>query len=228
MDVQIDLVRALTDVRKAYRLIWLYQRRVVDIIRLISESLGYRFWRWETEYHIGRMPGQVTRNPFEEGEWIWATLPLYRMSLFYFPSTLDWNVQKSGQWMLEIAVETDTGVTWPEDGSEPSPVEFAAADKCETLLRLYAWYCTKEGNLDWFRGVWHQILYPEQDDEPTAENVNVPVRIIRKSLDLSKLPDRASVERALTEFREAIVQKMSSAAPDKLSEPITTSIRLRG
>lgn len=229
MDIQTDLVGALTDVRKAYRLIWLYQRRVVDIIRLISDRLGYRFFRWETQDHIGRMPGQVTKNPFGQGEWIWATLPLYRMSLFYLPTALDWNVQKSGQWMLEVVLETDTGAKYTEeDDSEPSPVEFAPADKSETLLRLYAWYCTKDGNLDWFHEIWHELDYPEQDDDPTTENASIPIRIIRRSLDLSKLPDRPSVERALAEFQEVVAQKLSSADPDKLSERVTTSIRLRG
>ena len=211
MDTQIDLTSALTDVRKAYRLIWFYQRRVVDMITFICETLGYRFWRWETEDHIGRMPGQVSKNPFGEGEWIWATLPLYRMSLFYFPRTLDWNVQKSDQWMLEVVVETDTGAKFAEDDLEPSPVDFAPVDKSETILRLYAWYCTKDGNLDWFRGIWHELDYPGQDDEPTTENMKVPIRIIRKSLNLSNLGDRGSVERVLTEFRKTIELKLSSA-----------------
>ena len=52
-----DLRQALIDVRKAYRLIWLYQRRVVDITRIITDSFGYKFYIWDTQGLGGRMPG---------------------------------------------------------------------------------------------------------------------------------------------------------------------------
>jgi len=168
------------------------------------------------------MPGQVTKNPFGDWEWIWATLPLYRMSLCYFPASLDWNVQKVGEWMLEIFVETDTGVKHRDDDSEPSPTEFTPASQSETFLRLYAWYCTQDGSLDWYRDIWQELDWPEQDGE--VAHSNLPIKIVRKSFDISKLPDRASVERALTEFRGLISEKFQLSA----SPPPTTSIRLRG
>jgi hypothetical protein len=230
MDTQLDLQHALIDVRKAYRLIWLYQRRVVDIIRLITDTLGYRFYHWDTEDSIGRMPGQTTTDPFSEGRWIWATLPLYRMSLLYLPTTLEWNVQKKGEWMLEIFVETDTGAAEREDESEPTPSEFKAADQSETFLRLYAWYCTGDENSDWFSNIWYKLDWPEQDDEVTVEHPAVPVRIVRKSLELSKLADRASVERAIAEFKTMVSNKFQQqvTVPPPQSEPTPTSIRLRG
>ncbi len=153
MDTHIDLSRALADVRKAYRLIWLYQHRVVNIINVITEKLGYKFYRWDTG-DIGRMPGQVTKNPFGDGEWIWSTLPLYRMSLLYLPTTIAWNVQKKDEWMLEVYVESDSGLKWCDDDTEVSPTEFLPVDESQTYLRLYAWYCSQDGELDWFHSVW--------------------------------------------------------------------------
>ena len=230
MDALLDLKHALVDVRKAYRLIWLYQRRVVDIIRLIADTLGYRFYRWETEDIIGRMPGRTTTDPFSEGSWIWSTLPLYRMSLLYLPTTLDWNVQKKGEWMLEIVVETDSGFSEREDDLERAPSEFKAADQSETFLRLYAWYCTGDGNVGWFSNIWNELDWPEQDDEVTVEHPTVPVRLLRRSLDLSTLPDRASVERAIAEFRTVVSEKFQQLGtpPPPQTDPTPTSIRLRG
>jgi hypothetical protein len=227
MDAHLDLTQALTEVRKAYRLIWLYQRRVVDIIGVITD--GYKFYRWETNDLIGRMPGQVSKDPFGDGEWIWATLPLYWMSLLYLPANLQWNVQKAGEWMLEITVETDSGFRYREDDSEPPPSEFMAADQSATFLRLYAWYCTQDGNLDWFSGIWQKLEWPQRDDEVAVEDSDVPIiRIVRRSFDLSRLPDRASVERAFAEFRELITKTFPQlTAPAPPSEP-PTSIRLRG
>jgi hypothetical protein len=200
MPTQQDLQKALIDVRKAYRLLWIYQRHIVDVIGLISNLLQYSFWRWDTS-QIGRIPGRATTNPFGEGEWIWSTLPLYRMSLLYFPNELDWNVQLRGQWMLEVFIESDTGSSANEDETEPGPSSFIPADQSETVLRLYAWYCTQDGSLDWFEDIWQKLDWPEHDDELTEERSEAPVRVARKSFEMSSLYDRGRVERAVNEFK---------------------------
>jgi len=229
MDANLDLTQALADVRKAYRLIWLYQRGVVDIITRIAETFEYDFYNWNTS-SIGQMPGKSTADPFSKDRpWIWKTLPLYRMSLLYLPKSLLKNVQKTGEWMLEIRVEADTGFE-EKDDSEPLPSDFKAVDQTETVLRLYAWYCTKDGKLDWFSDIWNGLDWPEEDDEVTVEDSDVPIRAVRKSFDLSKLPDRASVEQAARDFRKLVSVKLqqSSPSPPPDAGPGPSPIRLRG
>lgn len=230
MPADHDLRQALIDVRKAYRLIWLYQRRAVDIIKLINKAFGHKFYVWETEDSIGKMPGQKTTDPFGDNKWIWSTLPLYRMSLLYLPPSLEPNRQIMGEWMCEIFVETDTGFSENEDETEPAPANFTPADESNTFLRLYAWYCTQDGTLNWFDGIWNEMDGPEQDDEVTAEHPNVPIKILRKSFELSKLNDEPSVERAIGEFKSALSQHFEvifSGSPPS-NDPEPSSIRLRG
>lgn len=56
-----NLSTALADVRKAYRLLWSYQKRIFDIVQLIVdefESMSFYFWRI---MHAGR-PCNSTTN----------------------------------------------------------------------------------------------------------------------------------------------------------------------
>ena len=46
MTIDDDLRQALSDVRKSYRLIWLYQNRVIDIVRLIRDHFDLEFYQW--------------------------------------------------------------------------------------------------------------------------------------------------------------------------------------
>jgi len=51
MSDELDLGIALADVRKAYRLLWCYQKRVFDILRLIvSEFDDRRFYYWRSAH----------------------------------------------------------------------------------------------------------------------------------------------------------------------------------
>ncbi|MDC7218749.1 MAG: hypothetical protein PQJ59_02350 [Spirochaetales bacterium] len=40
---QKELNKALLEVRKAYRIIYEYQKRVLDLVKYISKSLGYQY-----------------------------------------------------------------------------------------------------------------------------------------------------------------------------------------
>jgi hypothetical protein len=229
VDAYSDLNHALVDVRKAYRLIWLYQRRVIDIVRLITDALGYEFYAWDTT-DIGRMSGSRTTDPFGGDRWIWSTLPLYRMSLLYLPPNLPANIQRSGEWMLEIFIESDTGAKAREDESEPPPTEFAPVEKSETVLKLYAWHCSADGSRDWFSEIWKQLEWPDEDCKVTDEDPAIPVRVLRRSFELSKLPDRASVDRAIEEFKALVSEKFGASAKSAVnpSDSSLTSFRVRG
>jgi hypothetical protein len=229
VDAYSDLSHALVDVRKAYRLIWLYQRRVADIVGLITDALGYKFYSWDTGA-IGRMSRSRTKDPFGSDQWIWSTLPCYRMSLLYLPPNLASNIQRAGEWMLEIFVESDTGAKAREDDSEPPPTEFASVEESATVLRLYAWHCSADGSLDWFSEIWEQLEWPEEDCTISDEDPAAPVRILRRSFELSKLPDRASVERAIEEFKALMLEKFGETATSTVddSDSSFVSIRVRG
>jgi hypothetical protein len=193
-----ELGAALSDVRKAYRLLWCYQKRIFDIIRLIVDEFDdMSFYYWQT-LHSGR-PCNSGTDPLKR--WTWDMLPMMKASYLYLPSDVDRNSTKPGQWMLEILVESDSGFDCPEDGTEPDPANFKEAAESTSSISIYAWYCTGVANVNWFNGVWKQISWPEIDGEP-FENADPPFLIVKKTLNITSLFDKGAVQAAASEFKE--------------------------
>jgi hypothetical protein len=194
---QSDLSNALADVRNAYRLLWSYQKRIFDIIRLmVDEFEDMDFYYWQI-MHAAR-PCNWGTDPF--GRWAWDMLPMVKASYLYLPSNVDRNLTRPGQWMLEFSLESDTGFEDPEDGTEPDVGGFKPSSECASLLKMYAWYCTGAAKLNWFGGVWQQIAWPETDGE-LVESADPPFRLVRKTFDISDLPDKEAVRSAALEFK---------------------------
>jgi hypothetical protein len=83
----------------------------------------------------------------------------------------------------------------------------------------------RSGNLDWF-DIWDNTVWPEHDDEFTFEQPEVPVRIMRKSFELSKLPNQASVESAVKEFKRVLSDSLErlTTVPSPHNDRPPTSI----
>lgn len=64
-----DLNAALADVRRAYRLLWGYQKRILYIVAEIREQLG--FIPSQVEYQFDT-PDQKIEDP---RRWMWDALP---------------------------------------------------------------------------------------------------------------------------------------------------------
>ena len=95
-----ELSRALLDVRKAYRLLYLFQQRIMDLMAQFSGALGQSFWYWlpagDEEAILG------SKNPVERSSW--KMLPLFDASLLFLPPGVDPNSgPQKGQWLLELA-----------------------------------------------------------------------------------------------------------------------------
>jgi hypothetical protein len=192
------LVDALTDVRKAYRLLWCYQRRVFDVVRLIADEFDdMAFYYWQTR-HSGR-PCNSGTNPM--ARWTWDMLPMVEASYLFLPGGVDRNLTLPGQWMLEVNVASDSGFKKPDDNSEPDPADFEDPATSTSNVTLYAWYCTGQSKLNWFSGVWNYTEWPTEEEGWFREHAEPPFKIFGRSIDLADLPDKASVKFAAGAFR---------------------------
>jgi hypothetical protein len=102
--------------------------------------------------------------------------------------------------MLEIKVNSDTGFDDPDDGTEPDPNDFEEVALSTSSISIFAWCCDGDTKLNWFRGVWDQMEWPEVDGE-VVESADPPFRIVRKTLNIASLPDREAVRAATSEFK---------------------------
>ncbi|MBB3020417.1 hypothetical protein FHR70_003498 [Microvirga lupini] len=208
MNEMVELSTALTDVRRAYRLLWSYQRRALDIIRLIADGFdGHEFYLWEpvnNDRPVGRLKDPTTR-------WAWDMLPMGKMTYLCLPQGAERNHPKAGEWMLEITLDSDTGFSDPETGEEPDPQDFTDVAKSVSKIRLVAWQCTSSADLNWYEDVWNSTDWPDQDGE-LVEHSDPPFRALSKEYDLKHLADKSAVNNAVTEFKALLKAKMGIEA----------------
>jgi hypothetical protein len=73
-----DFENALIDVRKAYRLLYLYQRRVMDLVQFIGDSLTFRYaggWSWFSDNTPKGGKGSL-----ENWAWDWINMYFYEFN----------------------------------------------------------------------------------------------------------------------------------------------------
>lgn len=136
----MDLSEKMLNVRRATRLLASYYRRVMTILGMVERTLEQqkklklKFHRWSSIHH--RDMGKQSTNPL--GRWGWDFLPLQDA---YFMWTTGGGVQplKTGSVVVFVQHESDDGYEKPDDGTEPDPSEFKAAEKAESWFYVYAY-----------------------------------------------------------------------------------------
>ena len=102
------LAAALVDVRKAYRLLWLYQQTLMDTYNQIIQYLNVK------HYYSELNPLQWNTNPAQKPPR--TLLPLLCINTLYLNSTGDANPQKPGDYLVHICHIADTGYDYNADG----------------------------------------------------------------------------------------------------------------
>ena len=196
MDYEANLKGALVDVRKSYRLLWSYQRRVFDIIGLIASEMGQDFYYWQVLHSDG--PVRSGTNPLKK--WAWDMLPMVQASYLFLPSGADPNSPRRGEWMLEISVLSDSGFDEPKGGAEPDASDFPDAAECASTMSLFAWYCKEDCDVNWFNMVWNRMEWPKSDEE-VIESDSPPIRVVRKNFNLEMLGNKDAVRDAALKLK---------------------------
>jgi len=67
MTTKDEIQAALVDVRRAYRLLYLYQRRVIDLAKQTADSFDKRFYLWTNPRfeRQGRYSITYKNSPFD-------------------------------------------------------------------------------------------------------------------------------------------------------------------
>jgi hypothetical protein len=194
-----ELSHALFDVRKAYRLLYLFQRRILDLAEQLSGKLGQQFYYWLPAGDEEAVRGSA--NPFERNAW--KMLPLFDASFLYLlPGVNATDAPRKGQWLLELLLSPDDGQ--PEGGrGEANPAEFADPAQCHSKIYLYAFIVQEDvQGKDWWRGVYQNSEWPEEDGVVKANGAGVCV--IGLSSDLASLADSSAVDSLADRFRELV------------------------
>jgi hypothetical protein len=193
MDQSLELKNALCEVRKAYRLIATYQRRILDITRIIQNTLGLKPYCYDHNYY------NIRGRAFPTDRWSIDFLPLYNgMSILFLNEGADSNHPKVDDIMLDVRFENDTGFE-RSSTKEPRPEEFeTSVEDSESKLCLYAFGVTEDmPNTNFYNIIWHQMEYAGNEQYEEYEKF----WNLGKSYDLSILPDEDSIKEMLEDFR---------------------------
>lgn len=162
----------LVDVRKAYRLIYLYQRRILDLVKYIGDSLTYRYkggWSWFSDNTPRDGKGSLDN-------WAWDWLNMY----FY---EFDFEEKEISQNKIHfsIVVQSDTGYfdSNPHGENALNINEFISPEMSSTKVIFFigknCWHNNEEFRNDF-----------EDDSEYFKKTLAEYVKQIDKGILLSK------------------------------------------
>jgi len=189
---------ALCDVRKAYRLIHLYQRRVLDLCREITEAFEseLNFYYWAASQF--EMPPRRRTDPVSE--WAWDFLPLYDFALVYRPEDVDYKSPKVNDRMLEVRITVDSGYVTAGE-LEPDPRDFRDVAGCESCVRLYVYYSSKVLKGGWLDDLLSSSIFPADDREGELAN---GVCTLGMKFALAEMSDAEAVQNCVNKFRQRL------------------------
>lgn len=199
---------ALTDVRRAYRLLWGYQKRILHIVTLIREQLGFVPDQIDFKFEL---PDDAIQAP---DNWMWDALPF---SLIGFESTDGTDSRKIGARLLYIDVISDTGLhdekargggNW-----EPNPARLPPPEECRSELRLYLLENprNRRGEIYWHEEVVEKV-YHWNPDAKAYDDKGGGVRIYGERIDLSELGTPEELANRVERFRVNADRELAAIA----------------
>jgi hypothetical protein len=207
MASQIDEIdAALCDIRKAYRLIHLYQRRVLDLCREITEAFEseLNFYHWAASQF--EMPARRASNP--GSRWAWEFSPLYDFCVLYLPEGVHHQTHKPDDWLLAVRAAADSGFVL-RGKTEPDPRGYQKVETCESTVRLYIYYCSQAFDANWFSDIYNANDFPRDDEEGSFAN---GIRTVGMKFALAEMHHAEAVRSCVERFRQRL-QEVFPARP---------------
>lgn len=143
MDKMTELQEALCDVRKAHRMIYAYQQRMLDIIKFIANELECNNEIYGRRYFANTTPSSSWINVSKKLDDAWGFLCSY-----VFDYDLgEYGLRDGGQFAINIIQYSDTG-PFDRRGSIGSNLNtFAKEDESISKLLFVIETCSKKGKL---------------------------------------------------------------------------------
>ncbi|WP_341214110.1 hypothetical protein [uncultured Limimaricola sp.] len=176
MKTERDWDEAIRDVRGAYRLVALYQRRILDLLRLTSDAFDkHQFAYWKAA-HTHPVP-RGDKDIISPGYWAWDYIPLCDFSILLVPERTDATSIQPGETMVEINVSIDSEFEGPEyegrNKIEPNPMKWDALEEATAGIQMIFWtYQGSKPLKETWKQAWFKIEIGDAlKDEEVASQV---------------------------------------------------------
>jgi hypothetical protein len=200
---------ALIDVRKAYRLVYLYQKSIISTIDRFSEEFSSVFYYW-TPNEYGTPPIRTTDLT---KKWTWDLLPFYHASILYlFDNKINDNVSgkkskkvndiSAKSWILSFQLMTDTA--FEIENGEPNPKNFdnAGSELSRSVLIVSLFYFNNDLEGESYINFWEKLEYP--DDEYIEYDNYQGVFCVKKEFFLEELETEEMIMSAVSMFKKML------------------------
>lgn len=182
-----ELESVFLDVRKAYRLLYYYQRRVLDTVKFIADTLarnvasGYSLFSNNAPRNGARINMDC---------WAWDWLNMFHYEFFFTEE------ERNGSTILfAVAVQSDTGYYDAQDPINRTNVEqFASPELSQTRLLIYA------GKNTWKPGDFDSFYKSNGKTEYEKKQLDENKVFLAMSFPLSDFIDEANILAHLQKF----------------------------
>lgn len=212
-----DLENALCDVRKAYRLLWAFQKRVLEYTNIIRERLV--FDHYYTDYGFSR-PSQTPHK-----KWSWDLLPfsnvgfvsLKHKDMKYYNDNDFSNYPLAGDMMLYIYSVPDSALDEDDCETEPNPTNFASPVECQSLFKVFLAIndIDRTERLNWLYNVARtDDDWPENKQVVSFESVEGKgIRVYGENWNLAEIPDESALLAKIDSFKNAAEEALKEGSP---------------
>jgi hypothetical protein len=184
---------AFVHVRKAYRLLWLYQQTLMDTYNEMVRHLNVRYYRTELD------PLQRDINPTQKPPR--TLLPLLWISTLYLNRTGDADQQRPDDYLVDIVHIADTGYLNANYSTNNGyPTHACAARTASSELRLFVFHATATSAVNWYSDIWQKTNYPGHDTMLNSE-AQPTIQVYGYHFDVATLTDQQAIATQMAQYK---------------------------
>jgi hypothetical protein len=187
-----ELEEIFIDVRKAYRLLYLYQRRVLDTIGFISSTLSKPY----VEGHTLFSNSHKNQKQIHFHQWAWDWLPMFCYEFKFAVEEI-----KDSKYQFSVILYSDNGFEEAGDMVTHTNVEeFYPVEISQTQIYFQLWKNVADWNED------YDILWRSESTDKYEHSEN-DTHFLSQRFNLSSFDNEDNIIGRLREFKEYCREK---------------------
>ena len=148
-----NLSNALLDVRRAHRILYAYQRRMLDLVHFIQSKLDMREFRGIKHFSKPIYGRSIGHTPLNIWPTMWAWDDLYSYLFEYYLGEKEAG-DKLHNYKLSLIQYSDTGY-FDQDGQKRGRIsEFGSEEESSSKLLFFLEYKSKDSEWEWKDGFY--------------------------------------------------------------------------
>lgn len=148
-----NLSNALLDVRRAHRILYAYQRRMLDLVHFIQSKLDMREFRGIKHFSKPIYGRSIGHTPLNIWPTMWAWDYLYSYLFEYYLGEKEAG-DKLHNYKLSLIQYSDTGY-FDQDGQKRGRIsEFGSEEESSSKLLFFLEYKSKDSEWEWKDGFY--------------------------------------------------------------------------